>query len=84
MTRNWYRYLGHDDKLIARKLELLDRVAQDDFRETVRVHLCGTGSEIPAVPSDGRIRTLAVSNDVIPWSYLSGVRCVSDRAEHYE
>ena len=71
VTRSWYKYLGHDDKLIARKLELLDSVAQDDLGETVRIHLCGTGSEIPSIPSDGRIRTLAVSKDVIPWSYLS-------------
>ena len=33
-------YLGHDDKLLARKLELPDGVTQDDLGETVRIHLC--------------------------------------------
>ena len=30
-------HLGHDDNLLARELELLDSVAQDDLRKTVRV-----------------------------------------------
>ena len=47
-----YRYLGHDDKLLARKLELLDCVAQDDLGETIRVHLCDTGNETTCVLSD--------------------------------
>ena len=32
-------HLRHDDKFLARKLELLDRVSEDDLRETVRVCL---------------------------------------------
>ena len=45
-------YLRHDDKLIARKLELLDGIAQDNLGESVRVHLCDTGDETTCVPSD--------------------------------
>ena len=59
-------HLGHYDKLIAWKLELLDRVAQNDLGESVRVHLCDTSNEIPCVPSDDDRRTLAVSKVVIP------------------
>ena len=59
-------YLRHDDKLIAWKLELLDRVAQNDLGESVRVHLCDTSNEIHCVPSDDDRRTLAVSKVVIP------------------
>jgi hypothetical protein len=33
--------LRHDDELVPRKIELLDGFAEDDFRETVRVHLDG-------------------------------------------
>ena len=38
-SRLGFTYLGHDDKLLARKLELPDGVTQDDLGETVRVYL---------------------------------------------
>ena len=31
--------LGHDDNLLAREVELLDRFAKDDLGEAVRVYL---------------------------------------------
>ena len=32
-------YLGHDNDLFARQVELLDRLAEDDLRETIGVDL---------------------------------------------
>ena len=40
------KYLGHDNELVARELEFLDGIAQDDLGETVRVHLYDTSSEM--------------------------------------
>ena len=33
------KHLGHDDEFIARKVQLLDRITQNDFGETIRVDL---------------------------------------------
>ena len=49
VTPGRWKYLGHDNELVARELELLDGVAQDDLGETVRVHLCDTSSELTCV-----------------------------------
>ena len=34
-----HMYLGHDNKFIARQVQLLDGVPKNDFREPVRIHL---------------------------------------------
>ena len=31
--------LGHDDELLTREVELLDRLSKDNLGETIRVHL---------------------------------------------
>lgn len=35
--------LGHDNELLAREVELLDRLSEDDLGESVRVDLYGKG-----------------------------------------
>ena len=71
VTRSRCEYLGHDDKLIAWKLELLDRVAQDDLGKTIGIDLSATSLFPRHYPTVTNQLTLAVSKVVMPWSHLA-------------
>jgi hypothetical protein len=45
-------YLGHDHDLVSGQVMLLDRLAQDDFGESIRVHL---PDRSPTIQLDDRI-----------------------------
>lgn len=62
-------HLGHDDDLVEREVVLADRLAEYNLRVAVRVRLRRT-SAFGSMSKVQMLLTLAVSNPLVPKSYL--------------